>query len=125
MVWSRTWYNWTFGDGTPASSTATPTHTFSRFGQFIVNVSVEDAAGHWLNASVGPNWVISDACVGSTTDLGPLGVFGVALYVALVLAMILGVALLLRVRRRRPPPPLAPGVPNEPTVVGPKPPSGG
>ena len=80
-------YNWTFGDGTPASSTATPTHTFSRFGQFIVNVSVEDAAGHWLNASVGPNWAISDACVGSTTDLGPLGVFGVALYVALVLAI--------------------------------------
>lgn len=106
-------YNWTFGDGSPPSSTPTPTHTFDRFGQFVVNVSVRDSAGSWLNASVNPVWAISSACSGATDELGPLGVFGVALYGLLILAMVLGVVLLLRVRRRRPlPEPRAGGLPD-------------
>lgn len=100
-------YNWTFGDGSPNSSNASPTHTYLRFGQFVVNVSIRDHAGAFLNASVIPYWGISDACTGSTA-LGPLGVFGVALYAALLLAIILGAILVIRIRRRRPPPELPP-----------------
>ncbi len=117
-------YNWTFGDGSPASAMATPTHTFARFAQFVVNVSIRDSTGAWLNASVSPSWAIPAACAGSTTWLGPLGVFGVALYIALLLALVLGAALVYRVRRRRPwpsPPDRVDGrgpEPNEPPLSG-------
>jgi len=94
-------YNWTFGDGTNSSAAPSPTHSFSRFGQFVVNISVRDSAGSSLKASVSPVWGIPLYCSGST-QLGPLGLFGVALYVILILAIVLGAALLLRARRRRP-----------------------
>jgi len=96
-------YNWTFGDGSLPSSDPSPMHTFERFGEFVVNVSVRDDTGAWLNASVSPIWGISQVCSGSTS-FGPLGVWGVALYGALILAILLGVVLVIRVRRRRPPP---------------------
>jgi PKD domain len=94
-------YNWTFGDGTNASAVASPTHTFSRFGQFLVNVSVRDSAGTWLNASVSPVWGIPLFC-SSPPVLSPLGVFGLALYLALIFAIVIGAFLLVRARRRRP-----------------------
>jgi hypothetical protein len=93
-------YNWTFGDGTNSSAAPSPTHSFARFGQFVVNISVRDAAGSVLKASVSPVWGIPLYCSGST-QLGPLGLFGVALYVILILAIVLGAALLVRARRRR------------------------
>jgi hypothetical protein len=95
-------YNWTFGDGSPASSDPTPTHTFETFGEFVVNVSVRDDAGTILHASVSPVWGIPDFCSAAPSSYGPLGVFGLALYAALILAILLGVVLLIRVRRRRP-----------------------
>jgi hypothetical protein len=105
-------YNWTFGDGTNGSQIASPSHTFSRIGQFVVNVSIRDSAGTFLNASISPVWGISDVCTGAS-ELGPLGAFGVALYAALILAIVLGAFLAIRVRRRRPPPELAADDPSD------------
>ncbi|WP_157243457.1 PKD domain-containing protein, partial [Algoriphagus resistens] len=38
-------YEWTFGDGSPASSEANPTHTYTSAGTFTATLTVEDASG--------------------------------------------------------------------------------
>lgn len=38
-------YNWTFGDGSPASTVANPSHTYTANGSYNVTLSVTNAAG--------------------------------------------------------------------------------
>ena len=38
-------YNWDFGDGTPASTEANPTHVYEKEGEFTTTLSVTDSKG--------------------------------------------------------------------------------
>jgi cytochrome c len=38
-------YEWNFGDGTPVSNDANPTHTFTEPGQYTVRLLVTDTTG--------------------------------------------------------------------------------
>ncbi|MCI4336025.1 MAG: PKD domain-containing protein [Thermoplasmata archaeon] len=40
-------YLWNFGDGTPNSTTTSPSHTFSSPGTFVVSANVTNASGSW------------------------------------------------------------------------------
>jgi len=42
------WYNWSFGDGGYQNgANATPNHTYTNAGNYIVTLNVSDAAGNW------------------------------------------------------------------------------
>ncbi|WPR77524.1 PKD domain-containing protein [Algoriphagus sp. NG3] len=45
-------YEWNFGDGSPASELANPTHTYTTTGTFTATLTVEDASGLSASATV-------------------------------------------------------------------------
>jgi len=66
-------YSWNFGDGSPVSTAAQPTHTFATAGHFTVTLEVTDALGETAESSfvetVEP--ALTATITGSTaTDLG-------------------------------------------------------
>jgi len=71
-------YVWNFGDGSPASTLAAPTHTFAAPGTYPAWVNVTDAIGGYANVSVPvvvlPTLGVSIAPSPSATDIGsPIG----------------------------------------------------
>jgi PKD repeat protein len=45
-------YNWTFGDGTSASTTTAPTHVFATSGSYKVTLNITDSVGGAATASI-------------------------------------------------------------------------
>jgi hypothetical protein len=94
-------YNWTFGDGTPPSNAQDPIHTYDAPGTYTVNVTVIDEAGVAATSNVTPSWVIPLDCSSTPT---PLGAMSILLYAGLVAIVLLAGVVVLRWRRRPPPP---------------------
>src|SRR5262249_30002660 len=44
-------YQWSFGDGTSASGTLTPTHTYTTFGTYTATLTVTDGQAHVASSS--------------------------------------------------------------------------
>ncbi|HEV2449654.1 MAG TPA: PKD domain-containing protein [Thermoplasmata archaeon] len=68
-------YGWAFGDGS-TSATAGPSHTYSKAGKFVVNLSASDSVGSRANASFGlvvdPALSVSLSVNPAAPDLGQL-----------------------------------------------------
>jgi len=45
-------YSWSFGDGTPASTTQNPSHIYGGAGTYLTQVTLTDSAGHAAQAGV-------------------------------------------------------------------------
>ncbi|MDO9536849.1 MAG: PKD domain-containing protein [Thermoplasmata archaeon] len=57
------WYNWTFGDGIYQNgANATPNHTYTNVGTYIVTLNVSDAAGNWA----------TDTCLVFVKNVAPI-----------------------------------------------------
>ena len=93
-------YLWSFGDGTPTSSEQDPVHTYQNVLGFTANLTITDATNATAHASVSQDWAIPlDCSTPPTTNWA-----GIALYVALLGGVGVGIALAVRGRRRQLPP---------------------
>jgi hypothetical protein len=121
---------WDLGDGTPTGLGSVITHVYASKGTYLVNLSVTDSAG----AVASSNMTVTVASAPASTPPGSssntpidltsgLGFALLLLVIALVVvAAVLGVLLVLRGRKVRPPPtaypPLGAGGPGAPPTGG-------
>jgi PKD repeat protein len=62
-------YSWTFGDGTTASGTATPAHTYAKDGTYTVTLTAKDSAGNSGTATT--TATIAEGTLGVTINGAP------------------------------------------------------
>ncbi|MFY9717382.1 MAG: PKD domain-containing protein [Thermoplasmata archaeon] len=67
-------YAWNFGDGSPISAAADPTHTYAAAGTYTVTLNVTDSIGSWnqttFTVTVDPRLTATAAPNKAATDLG-------------------------------------------------------
>jgi hypothetical protein len=112
-------YTWTFTEGAQTRTLygAAPTHTFTTVGAYTVTLNVTDASGNWDVDTV--TVTVQAAGGGPAAGIEP---WVIGLLIAIILAVVVGLALLMRRRKKAAPAQEVPHAPDE--GMGASPPDG-
>ena len=92
------YYGWSFGDGSPNSTQANPSHNYRAFGLYKVNFTVTDSNGARTYSNLSLE-VYPPPCADPAFPLGPDLAY-VLLGLTFIVVLILGIAFLLYPRRK-------------------------